>query len=476
MSIYPPRLGATLDTAYSAESPTLKAAMGASSKLAASIKWLFETGSALGRVGQDGLDLARLFHARGILRASEKRFPEVYAQLDNGDREVMRAFPDASALVNVLSVLGTRRAPLRQGDGELAIGLRESLTYLADMFGPDAALGPTPELVVQHGADDGPERWFFVNGIATNLATAVRNAQCLQRIFGRPVTIIYNPTQGFVEDLAESALQKFTNINTEVVARAFLAISEALLNPHVKHVRVVGHSQGTIILGDVLDLLYYALCPEDFFDFTNMNGKEAESFFETSHGIISADALKLARQQLRAELGIGQPLKNGQQTQEKKRRRALLEKLELYLFANCASRMCYRYEDAQGVAPHIESFANEHDVIARLGCLAKDALHRKDLIRIDGPVFLGKGRVGHLLNAHYLTPLLEDFRVETGHYVRLEAKEGSTCVGDSVMAEVRGNPCSLNPRSRRGRAEPSKLFALFADRQKKTKVDVQAHA
>jgi hypothetical protein len=188
-----------------------------------------------------------------------------------------------------------------------------------------------------------------------------------------------------------------------------------------------------------------------------------------------SDALQSARHQLRSEVGIGQPQKNGQQTLDKKRR-ALLEKLELHLFANCASRVCYRYDDAQGVAPHIESFANEHDVITRLGCLAKDTVQRKDLIRIDGPVFLGKGRFGHLLNAHYLAPLLEDFRVETRNFVRLDPKEGTTCVGDSVVAKVHGNPCSQNPRSRRGRVDRSKLVALFADRQTKTKVDVQAHA
>ncbi len=58
----------------------------------------------------------------------------------------------------------------------------------------------------------------------------------------------------------------------------------------------------------------------------------------------------------------------------------LLSKLELYMFANAASRMCYFYEDSRGVAPYIESFSNRHDIVSRLGCLAQDHVQQADLM------------------------------------------------------------------------------------------------
>lgn len=75
-----------------------------------------------------------------------------------------------------------------------------------------------------------------------------------------------------------------------------------------------------------------------------------------------------------------------------------LATLEVYCFANCATEM--KYIDEHLSLPRIESFANEHDLVARLGMLAPDPDKRH--IEISGARFRHDGAWGHLLNAHYL--------------------------------------------------------------------------
>jgi hypothetical protein len=111
-------------------------------------------------------------------------------------------------------------------------------------------------------------------------------------------------------------------------------------------------------------------------------------------------------------------------------------KLELYMFAGAASRMCY-IDETQKI-PHIESFANEHDIVTRLGSLARDDFHKEDLIRIDGSLFTCD-RYGHLLNAHYLPDFVR------GNY-RLRNDKVEECIGASVHDPVRGNPCLKHPK------------------------------
>ncbi len=243
----------------------------------------------------------------------------------------------------------------------------------------------------------------------------------LQKLFGRSFITIHNPTQGLSQDLVESAMEKFTNVNTEPVAAAFVEIAQALADPGVKRVAVVAHSQGTIIAGDVLDLVYYALDPagKSYLDRTNMNSEDLAVFLAQSYGTIKSDDLA------RAVASVQRSAKG------------VPGKLELYMFANAASRMCYL--DPVRRLPHIESFANEHDLVARLGCLAEDRFHEEDLIRIDGPVFLGPNRYGHLLNAHYLAAA-----ERRGFQVLAEGAAGSP--RRSLHDPVTSSPCARNPR------------------------------
>jgi hypothetical protein len=83
-----------------------------------------------------------------------------------------------------------------------------------------------------------------------------------------------------------------------------------------------------------------------------------------------------------------------------------LSKLEIYAFANCASLMGPIDRKAQ--APYIESYGNEFDALARLGVLAPATTAAA--VRIGGERYVRRGAWGHLLNAHYLYPMEQEWR------------------------------------------------------------------
>ena len=400
-----------------------------------------------------------------VLSLARRRFPREFARLDGGDIQITRSFLDPDPISNTVSLLGMDPrvifAPLcvlganswarkflnklnADLDAEFYFDDFESLHASAqDSLGPDARYS-TPFVEKQAHSEDDDERWFFINGIATTRDLARKNAAKLSKLLNRCFITIYNPTQGLSDDLVESAVQKFTNVNTEPTAAAFIEIAEALADPHVKRVVVVAHSQGTIIAGDVLDLIYFALDPvgKRHLDKTNMNSEDFRAFLHVSHGVLKSDDLRKAVTDL---------------TKLEDNANQVAKKLELYMFANAASRMCYLDADKQ--LPVIESFANEHDCVARLGCLAEDKFHEQGLIRIDGPVFSGRGRYGHLLNAHYLSGDLQtayQLLPKDGAAppppptaaANVVPKKAPPSVGGSLHDKVDGNPCARNPKAK----------------------------
>jgi hypothetical protein len=353
-----------------------------------------------------------------VLGYMERHFPDCFAQLDGGDKRIIRAFLDPESFSNTYSILGGKSGSA----SEYASLRKHGAELLSDAFGAEARFDNSFVDPATRAQDLG-ERWFFVNGIVTSRGLARHNRTKLEQLFERGITLIHNPTQGLTYDLVESTLQKFTNINTEVVARAFLEIGEALLAG--KRVVLLAHSQGTIITGDVLDLLYCSI-DRAFFDRTNMNDKDFDSFMRNATGTVKAGELCAMRDRL-AQAGT-----------------QVLDQLELYMFANAASRMCYA--DAPARVPHIESYANEHDVVTRLGSLARGEFFEEDLIRIDGPLF-SNDRYGHLLEAHYLPGF------EANAY-RLLAPCTGRCVGTSLHEPVTGNPAGNHPKYVAGPERP----------------------
>ena len=160
---------------------------------------------------------------------------------------------------------------------------------------------------------------------------------------------------------------------------AFHPVLDAIADPKKKRVVVNAHSQGTLITALMLRLIKAVYCQ-------TMTG---------TRGQLSGDDRKAIRRRAANE-GL---------TVRPERLQPLLPEdlatLEVYCFANCASDM--KYIDEHLSLPRIESFGNEHDLVARLGMLAPDPDKRH--IKISGPRFRHDGAWGHLLNAHYLTDI-----------------------------------------------------------------------
>ena len=291
------------------------------------------------------------------------------------------------------SVLGTLRSmkPVRFSEYELFWQLA---LFLADVLVPSLPIDPpawvrppfsrlffhrSGELRPPAGSPptegvDG-EQWFFINGILTNTDVARLNAAYLVDLFHRPIRILWNSTDGFIVDLAECASEKLGARDADV-DMAFHPVLDAIADPKKKRVVVIAHSQGTLITAVVLRLI---------------KAVYRRTMTGTPGQLSSADREAIRRraadQGLTVRPGLLKPV-----------RAKDLATLEVYCFANCATEMKYIDEDLS--LPRIESFGNEHDLVARLGMLAPDPDKRH--IEISGAGFRHDGAWGHLLNAHYL--------------------------------------------------------------------------
>jgi hypothetical protein len=253
------------------------------------------------------------------------------------------------------------------------------------------------------------ERWFYINGIGTNGVVARMNSQYLAELFHRPMTVIQNSTNSLAIDLTAcvvgKGLKTNPNINneysmTEPAVKATSAILDALNAPQTKKVVVIAHSEGTIILSNVLQaiakviddaktravLASTILDVKDLVERLMVTTKSVVS--ESLKNILSRSIVEFCREGL-----------SGSFTHK-------LAKLEVYPFANCANKMTYI--DAANQYPYIENFANERDIVARLGVLSPEN-KPGGLVQIDGAVYENTtpwkrkhSCWGHLLNQHYL--------------------------------------------------------------------------
>lgn len=304
------------------------------------------------------------------------------------------------------SVFGPRDSwnPNATPDSEFQVlSLREwqqTLAYLARIIVP-APLDEEPRRLPEHLRDlvyrptheftfapeklDGKplrgrstESWFFINGIATDCAVAKLNARHIARLFRRPLTVIHNRTESLGLDLFECAVGKLwyasktslrdMKLILEPTAYAFPRICRELEDENKERVIVLCHSQGTIIMSNVIRAL-------------------------------ACSKFRKRMEQACRECGL-------EQVRFRCRGRVDASKLEVYAFANCATRMTWettRGRCPAGHPPYIESFGNENDLVARLGMLAPNRRERG--ICIDGRGFLRKDAWGHLLNVHYLAPM-----------------------------------------------------------------------
>ncbi len=268
-------------------------------------------------------------------------------------------------------------------------------------FGPpllnDVFFGPTEILhrPDHHGSYNSfpDERWIFVNGIMTNDAVAQLNSAFISRLFHRPVTMVQNSTDSLPIDLLECAVGKQWQVMTTPAIAAFPVIYDALIARDVKRVVVLAHSQGTIIMSNVLRWLYQrtgqgpsgvrADTGAGSKTETKLEGVRTKAFREGPE-VIYTDTSRL-------DLSDFDPLSEEQ-----------LNKLEVYCFATCANELTHFAADSGfgQPLPRIEHFGNEFDIVARLGMQAPQPEERG--IVIEGDRYMCPGAWGHLLNEHYL--------------------------------------------------------------------------
>ena len=186
---------------------------------------------------------------------------------------------------------------------------------------------------------------LYVNGILTNEILLNQNKKLLNQLFKKPINCIHNNTDSVIMDLIECTIGKCTNDLTESSYLTLRILSCKLLDKNINKIIIISHSQGTIIIGQVIR----NLC---------------------NFGLDKVEYLK---------------------------------KIEIYCFANCCSKMEYVRDNL----PYMEHFANEHDVIAKMGCN-----HDKDiseLIKIDGITFIKENKYGHMFNSHYIDNFTTDY-------------------------------------------------------------------
>ncbi|TGZ77422.1 hypothetical protein EX30DRAFT_199684 [Ascodesmis nigricans] len=261
------------------------------------------------------------------------------------------------------------------------------------------------------------ERWLFVNGICAGTQWLQDNIDSIATIFGRHVTGVHNTTYGVLWDLVECLIQRDFLYSTEDTRLTYNYIKTTLLDPSVKRVVIMAHSQGGIIVSSVIDALYADLMPEAF------------------------------------------------------------DKLEIYTFGCAATRFCNPPRpltpSESGLTPPtpthprqiaaIEHYVNDHDYVARIGVL--HFVRGKPRNQYVGRVFTRLNVGGHLFNQHYLQNMFAGERPEfLEAVVRVEdsvAVKRAAVEGDEELGVVRGSRQAQEAVGKRVR-ELSRLW-LYKD-------------
>ena len=197
--------------------------------------------------------------------------------------------------------------------------------------------------------------WIYVNGILTNKKIIEMNRILLEDVFDRPIHVVHNDSDSIVVDLIECLVGKQYEDLTEPAFVTLMAITKKLLDNKIKKIVIICHSQGTIVVGNVINSL-------------------------KKMGFIHKKYLK---------------------------------KLEIYAVANCATNMEYILKNEQ--LPYIESFSNENDFVSRFGCNASDDIKKSCDIKIDGSVIIIPNKHGHMFNSHYFNNFENEYQESKLH-------------------------------------------------------------
>lgn len=176
-----------------------------------------------------------------------KRHDAFVDKVTEGLRQVSRAPIDDSEASVLVPAEKPTRANDKVHDGAIlgALGLFSPLTSIDDVAPvlPDNGAAVTESVVL-------------INGIMTDVALQQADMQGLANT-GCAVVGVHNATEGFAADLLECVLNKLDRGDTPAIDTTARAIALALEDD--KPVRVIGHSQGALIVARALQIVDDAL-------------------------------------------------------------------------------------------------------------------------------------------------------------------------------------------------------------------------
>ncbi|KAG2022368.1 hypothetical protein CC2G_000124 [Coprinopsis cinerea AmutBmut pab1-1] len=229
--------------------------------------------------------------------------------------------------------------------------------------------------------DKDGEKWIFVNGILTGTSWLKENVNVLAHTFGRPVTGIHNRTFGLILDLIECLIQRNLFYATEDTRTTYNCLKRTLCDPSINKVVLIAHSQGTIIISNVLDILFAELAPDVF------------------------------------------------------------DKLEVYTFGSAANHFHnpLRSVVAPGIEEDrqikvIEHYVNENDFVAQIGIqhFATGVPGAQYL----GKIFTRKAEGGHMFNEHYMFSMFGQGTATPFLNTHVVCQHGPDCSGAESALEV----------------------------------------
>jgi hypothetical protein len=158
------------------------------------------------------------------------------------------------------------------------------------------------------------ERWFFLNGCCVSGHNLQHNVDLLSETFGRPIFAIHNRTYGVFGDLFECIMQRAFNLFTEETRVCYEYIKSYALDPQVKKVVLIAHSQGCIMASQILDQLYLdlpvgAISKLEVRQFLHLNAANVTRFIHLAMLHLTSTircASSQARQLWMLEMGIHQ--------------------------------------------------------------------------------------------------------------------------------------------------------------------------
>ena len=139
----------------------------------------------------------------------------------------------------------------KHDETEILFSLNVPKFFKQALLGIGSSTNVGKEIKVRSNKVKDDSTWFFINGICTTEELLQENCRYLSKIFGRTIIGIHNPTNGIISDLVECTVSRVNEAKLEEVSIvAANRIAEEIANG--KSVKLLGHSQGGIIVRNVL--------------------------------------------------------------------------------------------------------------------------------------------------------------------------------------------------------------------------------